>query len=250
MRNRTRMAGFLALLVALFVVATACSSDSKDEESDKTTTTAKAGGGDTATGGKLVGVFEVTAGECAGGAVTAGSYFRMVQSGGTVEAGPFIANADSTCADKTWSALTPGTDGGLMTGKYQEQPDPPFDATKNGLADKVIAPVKFFAVGFAMSTNPKDPASGADVPAPTITADAADELTGDLRAVSVAWNGQQFNQGAPKPDGSRPAGTKDPSGTYDAKTGAYVLEWTSQIVGGPFNGFTGVWHLEGTFEKG
>jgi hypothetical protein len=30
--------------------------------------------------------------------------------------------------------------------------------------------------------------------------------------------------------------------------GAYVLEGSSQIVGGPFNGFTGIWHLAGTFE--
>ena len=38
------------------------------------------------------------------------------------------------------------------------------------------------------------------------------------------------------------------TGTYDAETGAFVLEWSSQIVGGPFNDSTGVWHLEGTFE--
>jgi len=38
------------------------------------------------------------------------------------------------------------------------------------------------------------------------------------------------------------------SGTYDSKTKKFVLEWASQIVGGPFNDFTGVWHFEGTFE--
>ena len=37
------------------------------------------------------------------------------------------------------------------------------------------------------------------------------------------------------------------TGTYNAKTHAYVLNWTSQVVGGPFNGFTGDWHLTGTF---
>jgi hypothetical protein len=40
------------------------------------------------------------------------------------------------------------------------------------------------------------------------------------------------------------------SGTYNAKTGAYTIDWSSQIIGGPFDGFTGVWHLEGTFAKG
>jgi hypothetical protein len=36
------------------------------------------------------------------------------------------------------------------------------------------------------------------------------------------------------------AGTLSPGGRY-------TLEWKSLIVGGPFNGFTGRWHLEGTF---
>ncbi len=42
--------------------------------------------------------------------------------------------------------------------------------------------------------------------------------------------------------------TSPVTGAYDAETGAFVLEWSSQIVGGPFNDFTGVWPLEGTFE--
>jgi len=75
------------------------------------------------------------------------------------------------------------------------------------------------------------------------------KLSGDLDAVSVAYGNQQFNQGAPKPDGSTPTGTAGPTGTYDAKTGKYTLEWSSAIVGGPFDGFTGIWHLEGTFKK-
>jgi hypothetical protein len=37
------------------------------------------------------------------------------------------------------------------------------------------------------------------------------------------------------------------TGTYNAKTHGFVLSWTSQVVGGPFNGFTGDWHLTGTF---
>lgn len=41
--------------------------------------------------------------------------------------------------------------------------------------------------------------------------------------------------------------TSGPTGTIDAETGAFVLEWTSQIEGGAFNEFSGVWHLEGTF---
>jgi hypothetical protein len=44
-----------------------------------------------------------------------------------------------------------------------------------------------------------------------------------------------------------PGITAAPTGTIDPATGAFVLEWSSQIVGGAFNDFTGVWHMEGTF---
>src|SRR5207244_9158562 len=61
--------------------------------------------------------------------------------------------------------------------------------------------------------------------------------------ITAEWNKQYFNQGAPKPGASRPTVT----GTYNARTGAFVLQWTSLIKGGAFNGFTGLWHLQGTF---
>jgi hypothetical protein len=245
---RAGLLAVLALVAVLALFATACSSDSK---ATATTTTAAAGATTTTASkftGKLVGTFKVTAAVCtAAGAPTAGSYFRMVQSAGSLTAGPFVSNADSICAEKTYSGLIPGSDGGLITGAYQSQPANPFDATKNGVAAKIVEPTKFFAVGFALSTNDKDPTSGKAVPAPSITADANGKLTGDLRALNVAWNGQQFNQGAPKADGGSPGLTTAASGTIDPKTGAFTLEWASQVVGGPFNGFTGVWRLTGTF---
>lgn len=234
--NRTRWIRLSAALAVLALAVAACSSSS----SSSTKTTSKS-----ASSSALVGTFKATAADCAAGAPTKGSYFRMVQSGGTVAAGPFVANADSTCGDKKYSALVPGTDGGLTTGAYQVQPDPPFDAAKNGVAGKITQPTKFFNVGFALSSNAKDPQTGKSVPEPSIT-NANGKLSGDLSALNAAWNGQQFNQGAPKPGASPPGNT---TGTYDAKTGAYTLEWSSPISGGPFNGFTGVWHFEGTFEK-
>lgn len=242
MRSHPRMAALVALLAALVLVAAACSSDDSGDDNGSSETTEEA-----AAGGSLVGVFGVDAGECADAGVTSGSYFRMVQSGGTLEAGPFIDNADSTCGDTTWTALSPGTDGGLMTGDYQPQPDPAFDDAGNGLAAAIIEPPVFFAVGFALATNPVDPQTETDTPAPELSADDSGVLSGDLSAAGVDWNGQSFNQGAPKPDGSTSDGTTAPLGTYDADTGAYTLEWTSTIVGGAFDGFTGVWHLEGTF---
>jgi hypothetical protein len=111
-----------------------------------------------------------------------------------------------------------------------------------------VTPTKFFGVNFAVSTNKTDPQTKTATKKPAIKV-AGKKLSGDLDAVGVAYGNQQFNQGSPKPDGSQPTGTAGPTGTYDAKTGKYTLEWSSAIVGGPFDGFTGIWHLEGTFKK-
>ncbi len=245
MRRRSRSTAVLVLIAAVLLVGAACGSD--DDDSSSTTTAADSGSDSGSGGGELMGVFTVTAGECAEAGVTTGSAFRMVESGGTAADGPFVVNADSDCGDPTWSSLSPGTDGGLMTGDYQPAPDPPFDGT-NGAATAIIEPVTFFAAGFALSTEETDPTSSTATPAPTITADDSGALTGDLSSLLVSWNGQQFNQGSPKPDGSTSAGTTPVEGTYDADTGAYTLDWTSEISGGPFNGFIGVWHLEGVVE--
>ncbi len=179
--------------------------------------------------GELVGTFSIDDAVC-DAADVAGSYFRMQQPDES-----FIPNADSVCVDTTYSGLTGGTDGGLVTGVYQEAPDPAFDDAGNGTADMIFAPVLFFAVAFAGATD-----SAEAVPMLTAT---GSELTGDLAAFTAYYGGGSFNQGAPKPDGTGEA----PMGTIDPETGAYVLDWTSLISGGSFDGFTGVWHLEGTF---
>lgn len=235
----------LALLVIIALVAASCGSDSESDDSssdttagDTTETTAAAASGD------LVGTFGIDPGT--DGDEVTGSYFRMVQSGGTVADGPFVPNGDSTATDQTYTLLEPGTDGGLTTGEFQPGPDPLFDADGNALADAIIAPVAFFGVAFSVTTSDTDPESGDPVDAVTITNEDG-TLTGQTSAVTAAYGGQEFNQGAPKPDGSLPGETTEVTGTYDAETGAYTLEWSSQIVGGSFDGFTGVWHLEGTF---
>lgn len=211
--------------------------------------TACGGAGTKSAGGSttpLVGLFRVDPGRCeANGA--SGSTFRMVQPNGTVAGGPFVSNGDSPCPDKTWTAVSPGTDGGLRTGVYQPQPAPAFAANGDAAAAAILAPQKFFAVRFGPSSNAKDPQTGVGVAAPSISVSGS-TLTGDLRAFSVAWNGQQFNQGAPKPDGGRPGATSPVSGTYDPATKAFSITWSSQIVGGPFNNFTGTWTLQGRFQ--
>jgi hypothetical protein len=229
-RNRW-FAGIGAM--ALAVVLAGCSSSSISTPT-------------TANGPKaLTGTFRLTAGSNLSSGVT-GSYFRMISPGGTIASGPYFSNPDSSATDKSYTFFTPGTAGGLVTGTYQPNPSPAFDAKGNALADSITTPETFAALKFSIATNATDPQSKQSVPKPSISVSNG-KLTGQVEAVSAAWNDQYFNQGTPKPGGGTPGLTAPVSGTYDAATHAFVLTWSSQVVGGPFNGFTGYWHLQGTF---
>lgn len=261
MRSRRRMATAL-VLVAVAVGAAACSSGS--------------GASTTSAGGsrQLVGLFRLSPGQVSGTQVT-GSWFRMLQPGGKPGTGPYMVNSDSPADGGQVTLLAPGTQGGLRTGGYQSQPAPAFDTGGNSLAAAIITPTKFFGVRFSISTNRLDPQTRTDVAPPTVVLDHG-KLKADLSSWAASWNNQDFNQGAPKPVSS--TGAKAPgqaqterawdwvsrrwldaapkptvtgagaTGTFDPGTGRFVLEWTSLIVGGPFNGFTGMWHLEGVFQ--
>lgn len=231
---------WIALLVSLALVVASCGDDNN--------TPAEPAGASDEGPTELTGLLRVEAGECGDAGVTSGSSFRMVQAGGSLEEGPFVPNGDSPCGDQTWTPLTPGTDGGLRLGEHQAAPEPAFDAEGNAVAGSVTKPATWFAVGFASATNPVDPQTGIEVQPPELQVGADGNVTGDLRAFAASWNGQHFNQGAPKPDGSSSGNTAGPTGTYDEATGQLVLEWSSQISGGAFDGFTGIWRLEGTLE--
>ena len=193
----------------------------------------------------LVGTFKLSPGACTGETVT-GSYFRMIFPGGSVASGKFFDNPDSACDDKTYTLAVPGAQGGLVTAHYQSNPTPAFSAQGGALANGIVEPQSFTAIDFSIATNKVDPQTNRTVPPPSINVTAG-KLSGQVEAWSASWNKLYFNQGSPKPDGTRPGLTTPLSGTYNAKTKAFVLNWTSQVVGGPFNGFTGDWHLTGTF---
>jgi hypothetical protein len=220
-------------LAAAVVLAAGCSSHGANHDSSANGATA------------LIGTFKLIAGGCSGAAPT-GTYFRMIQPGGTVANGKYFTNPDSTCRDKSITAEKPGADGGLVTGTYQGGPAKAFDASGNALATSIVTPGSFTAIKFGISTNTTDPQTHRAVPAPQILVEGT-SLSGQVTAWSAAWNNLYFNQGSPKPDGSRPGLTSPVTGTYDPSTHAFVLTWASQIVGGPFNGFSGYWHLQGTF---
>jgi hypothetical protein len=195
----------------------------------------------------LVGTFKLQPGACVGTSVT-GTYFQMIFPGGTVANGKFFDNPDSTCANKAYTLTVPGLRGGLVTGKYQPNPTPAFNAQGGALADSIVQPQSFTAIDFSIATSQKDPQTGLAVPPPAISVKSG-KLSGQVEAWSASWNKLYFNQGSPKPNGSSPGLTAPLSGTYNSKTHAFVITWTSQVVGGPFNGFTGLWHLTGTFSS-
>lgn len=236
------------------------------------------GGKDDKAAGKgtpLIGLLKLDPGKAVGAKIT-GTWFRMVQVGGTVENGPFMTNADSKADGGKVTLLSPGTSGGLRLGGYQSQPSPAFAPNGDSRAAAITKPTKFFGVDFSISTNRTDPQTKTAVAPPTVYLEDG-RLTADLSAWGVTWNKQVFNQGAPKPvtsTGAKAIGQekaekvwdwvagkylesaqaptitgKGATGTYDAATGRFTLDWTSLIVGGPFNRFIGRWHLEGTFVK-
>lgn len=201
---------------------------------------------ETAADGALTGLMTLMAGDCAGG-TPKGSYFRMISPGGEPDAGPFVKNGDSSCSDKNYSLLTPGDEGGLTLGEFQEFPEPAFDAAGNGLAGSILEPVKFFGIDFALACPETDAQTKAEASAPMLKVDEAGKVTGTISCWQAAYNNAYYNQGAPKPDGTNPGFTSTGvTGTYDEASGKVVLEWASIIVGGAFNNFGGAWHLEGT----
>jgi hypothetical protein len=162
----------------------------------------------------------------------------------------YLSNSNSACSDHTYTLFQPGTSGGLVTGGYQPEPSPAFDKSGNSLADQIIQPVVFYGVKFSVSTESVDPQTKESVPEPSLSVNSSGDLSGSLEAWNAAWNSNYFNQGSPKPGGGTPGLTSGPTGTYNSSTGAFVVSWTSEIVGGPFNSFTGQWQLVGTFQSG
>ena len=195
----------------------------------------------------MVGTFKITAGTCnpVTGAI-AGSYLKLIFPGGNVHTGFFFQNTSSRCFDTSFTTISPGTDGGLVTGGFQPGPPRPFAEDGDARANAIIRPVSFAAIDLSLSTQPMDVQTKQPVSAPAVQNNRG-KLSGNVEAVSAAWRKIYFNQGSPKPGGRRPGLTRSLSGAYNARTHAYTLNWTSKIVGGPFDGFIGQWHLVGTF---
>lgn len=155
--------------------------------------------------------------------------------------------------------------GGIVLGSYQNfvlDPDVPHPNNWDGLGGKpgtgyglapatlsnLTQPFLFFGVNTYVGTNPVGYQSGISHPTPTADVDMNScvgntcPISVELSSWEVMWNGSAFEQG-PRPLNTGPFELA--IGTYDLVTHVYSLNWKSQINGGPFNGVTGYWHLEG-----
>ncbi len=151
--------------------------------------------------------------------IGAGSYIRM-----QLPSGGYFANPYSKDNNKTYTLIRSSKTGGITSGRAQKAPSPAFDSHGNSLATSIIEPTSFTGIDFGAITTV----------APTFTLSGT-KLTVSLRHLYAEWNKQSFLQGAIA------------TGTYNAKNHSYVLNWHTIVKGGAFDGYTGWWHLQGTF---
>jgi hypothetical protein len=213
-------------------------------------TLASCGGGSPSASGppkELIGTFELQGGHCAGahGAPT-GSFLVIVDSAGSKTVG----NPDGGCANKYYTLLSPGTEKGIETGGFQEDPTPTFDVNGASLADEVIKPVSFLGVKLGMATNPddvQDAPSGPIAFTPPEATVRGTNLTIDLRSLNITYGGAPNSSCVNDAGyGCWNLGSKAATGSYNAKTHQFVVQW---FVGETFTqlGDSMIVRFEGTF---
>ena len=178
------------------------------------------------------------------------------------QGGSYFALGSNSPNGNSTVMLEPGPAGGILLGSYQNfvldpdipayDPDGPDGPSLPGtgygstpvVESDILMPFQFFGNWTYVGTNPVSYQTGNSKSAPTVDVDLSGNLTADMSSWEVMWNGIAFEQG-PR------TGTVDApipgvaTGTYDALTGRYTLDWAALIVGGPFSGVMGYWHLEG-----
>ncbi|MBV9871403.1 MAG: hypothetical protein JO214_12365 [Frankiaceae bacterium] len=199
---------------------------------------------------KLAGQFGITPGHCTTPrAKPTGSYFVAISAA----AGHALQNRAGGCANPSYTPLAAGTDGGLITGEFQPQPAKVFDANRNSRAVRLFAPVRFghYRLGFATSARDEQHApAGAPAYPPPAAIVTGDTLSVDLRSLVLTYAGRSNSScRASFGVGCFNLGSKNATGTYDATTHRYVIDWFSGAAFTP-NGDSMEFHLEGTFTAG
>jgi hypothetical protein len=199
---------------------------------------------------KLSGEFGITQGHCTTArAKPTGSYLVVVSAA----AGHALQNPAGGCANPAYTPLSPGTDGGLITGRFQGQPVHVFDAHRNSRAVRLLAPVRFGRYRLGFATSPRDeqdaPGGAAAYPPPAAIA-TGDALSVDLRSLVVTYAGRAGSSCESSFGlGCWELGSQNALGTYDATTHHYVVDWFTGASFTPRGDSVEV-HLEGAFQPG
>jgi len=84
---------------------------------------------------------------------------------GKAASGPFFDNPSSSASNPSFTLLRPGTEGGLVTGAFQEPPANAFANRGDAVAGRIIEPSRFAGVNFSVSTAAKEAQTGVAVAA-------------------------------------------------------------------------------------
>jgi hypothetical protein len=231
MRTSTgcRVAG---LVLGVVLAAAGCSGGSHGATSDSS---------------RLNGLFRIAPGVCTDGTgLPTGSYL-IVLSAATNHA---VKNPHGGCKNPGYTLLRPGTDGGLITGEFQDVSGATFDSNANSRADRIIAPTRFGRFSFGFATNPRDEQDAATgnvaFPRPQAIVSGT-ALRVDLRSLVVSYAGNANTTCATSFGvGCWELGSENASGTYDAATGHFTLQWFTGESFTPKGDSIEV-HLAGTF---
>ncbi len=143
------------------------------------------------------------------GFFTGGGYLPITDIGGQNLVGGYVAPG--------WNVGAAQTTGGA-----------------NSIASFIFGSPAVYVNTFTADSSSQSGVAGGG-PVPSCDA-AAGVLNCNVSSFFANWNGTDFNQGV-----ASAVGTTDGSGNF-------TLEWMKTIAGGPFDGQTGSWQFQGTYE--
>ena len=193
----------------------------------------------------LVGTFKLTAGSCAtthaDRDVLPHDLSRREPHGGK-----FFDNPDSTCTDKSYTLAVPGTAGGFTTGKYQPEPGA-------GLLGDGKRPVEHDHPTTVVHGHQLQHRHESEGSPDRSCRTGADDQGQEREALGTGRGVERIMEQALLQSGlaqaRRHLAWADRAGHRDLQLQDPRLraDVGSAVVGGPFNGFTGYWHLQGKF---
>jgi hypothetical protein len=204
---------------------------------------------------KLKGSIQLTTGSNT--APYTGSWVRLYQTAlGPSDPAGYFVNPSSPAADQSYTPLVNGTQG-VELNAAQPIASPAFDGSGNSLTNTILTPEAFAGVNFSAYVT-KNTAKKAKFGKKGLIlqivkdSNVTDPISSaDFTGWTIAWGGD--------PNYATPGSTPDINGGnltgsvtwLNAKKhklgGTITLNWSSTISEPPFQAYTAVWQLEGTY---